>query len=78
MDGRHLHNRRKCLIIVDAVCLRVAIGHQLGLILVEEVVGVVLYLVHPFVADRLDSLGSTRSEVSFLASACVSSSMDVF
>ena len=52
-DGRHLRDRRKRLIVVDAVLLRVAFRHQPSLVPVDRAVGVVLDLVHPPTSDRL-------------------------
>ena len=57
MDSRNLRHRCEGLVVVDAMGLRLSLGHQSGLVLVDQTVGVVLHLVHPFTLDQFAMIG---------------------
>ena len=46
-DGSHLCHRGKGLFVVDTVCLSIALRHKPGLVLIDNVIGVVLHFEYP-------------------------------
>ena len=71
IHSRHLHDRREYLIVINVVYLRVALGHQSGLVPIDRAISVVFYLIHPLASDRLYSFGGINHVLDVIFSQCM-------